>query len=468
MTITGSVDDNSWSPDSWRDREIKHNVEYNDAKELNVQIRKLKSLPPLVPAEEIENLRKQLAKASQGEMFLLMGGDCAETFESFMIWGMRIPVIRVARMAGQYAKPRSSNTEVVDGNTVLTFRGEILNGMDVNDRNPDPKRLVEAYFHSATTMNYIRSLLGNNFADLNFPHNWNLEWVKNEDVRQEYSNIIKSLADSFDFMKTIGNNPLAPTVNSIDFFTAHEGLVLEYEEALTRKISPISVNKTNSDNLIKNNLSFSSVADLAKKSNSRNDNEYYYNTSAHFLWIGDRTRQIDGAHVEYFRNIRNPIGVKVGPTMKPEELVRILDILDSNFEDGRVTLITRYGAKNVDKNLPAHIRAVQGTRHKVVWCCDPCHGNTVTSPSGLKTRNLDDITTEIKMNIITHNECNSKLNGVHLELTGDYVTECIGGSEDLEHHTLPTKYKSFCDPRLNYLQSLDIAFMISKYFQKGE
>ncbi|OLY83701.1 Phospho-2-dehydro-3-deoxyheptonate aldolase [Smittium mucronatum] len=419
-------------------------------------------------------------------MFLLMGGDCAETFDSctstaitdklkillqmslVMIWGMRVPIIRVARMAGQYAKPRSSSTEVVDGKTVLTFRGEILNGMDINERNPDPKRLVEAYFHSAATMNFIRSLLSNNFADLQFPNNWDLEWVKDEDVRLEYTEIIKKLADAFDFMNTIGENTHNSAMTSIDFFTAHEGLVLEYEEAMTRKLSPISTGNSKSKSSLKSSLSFSSMKNLTAAPSTEKKPDHFYNTSAHFLWIGDRTRQINGAHVEYFRNIRNPIGVKVGPTMEPEELIRILDILDSNFEDGRVTLITRYGCNNVDKNLPLHIKAVQKTRHRVVWCCDPCHGNTVTSPSGLKTRNLVDITKEIQRNIIIHRECFSQLNGIHLELTGEHVTECVGGSEDLEHHTLPTNYKSFCDPRLNYLQSLDIAFMISKHFSKDD
>ncbi|PVU90740.1 hypothetical protein BB561_004739 [Smittium simulii] len=469
-----------WTPSSWRSKPIKHNVEYKDSTKLDACLNKIKALPSLVSVKEIDELRAQLAKASRGEAFLLQGGDCAESFAGctssaiedklkiilqmslVLIWSMRVPVIRVSRLAGQYAKPRSSDTEIVNGKEILTFRGEIINGLAENEREPDPNRLVEAYFHSSASLNYIRTLLSNSFADLKFPHNWDLDWVKSEQVRQEYKDIINKLADSFDFMRTIGAGNQEQSTNSINFYTSHEGLLLNYEEALTRKSNEKKSEKKISDSSIRNNLSFSSQVNLSKVATLPTDN--YYNTSAHFLWIGDRTRQLDGAHIEYFRGIRNPIGIKVGPSMESDELIRILDILDPDYEDGRITLISRYGANKIHDILPGHIKAVKSTLHNVVWCCDPCHGNTQSTESGIKTRSIGDITSEIISSIQIHNMLNSKLNGVHLELTGEHVTECIGGSQDLGPVDLTQNYQSFCDPRLNYLQSLDIAFKISKQY----
>ncbi|PVU96151.1 hypothetical protein BB559_002494 [Furculomyces boomerangus] len=381
-----------WFPDTWREKPIKHTATYTNSKLLDESLSKLKSLPPLVSAEEVEKLRTQLAKVSRGEAFLLQGGDCAETFSGcnaqtiqdkikiilqmslVMIWGMRVPIVRIVRMGGQYAKPRSSPTETIDGETVLTFRGEIINGIEAKDREPSPSRLIDAYFHSAATLNYIRSLLGSNFADLNFPQKWDLDWVKHENVRTEYKDIIYRLADSFDFMRTIGVENTSEDVKSIDFYTSHEGLILDYEEAMTREHKVPKTSKIQDGRLIRNHLSFSSQTNLTDSVQNTHIQNIWYNTSAHFLWIGDRTRQIEGAHIEYFRGIRNPIGIKVGPSMDPDELIRVLDILDSEFEEGRVTLITRYGANKVEKHLPLHISAVQKTKHEVVWCCDPCHG----------------------------------------------------------------------------------------------
>ncbi|RKO92148.1 DAHP synthetase, partial [Blyttiomyces helicus] len=352
-----------------------------------------------------------------------------------LIWGGRTSVTRVARMAGQYAKPRSKPTEVIDGQTYHAFRGDNVNGIALSDRQPDPSRLLGAYFHSAATINYVRSLLGTGFADLHHPDAWNLEaWrfahVQSPTVRAEYQAIVHRLEDALDFMRTIGaDDESHDAIRTVDMFMSHEGLLLDYESKLTRA----------------------------------GPDGAYYNLGAHFLWIGDRTRQLDGAHVEYFRGLANPIGVKVGPSMKPEELKPLLDIIDPNFETGKITLISRYGHDKIQNFLPAHIKAVQESGHKVVWCCDPMHGNTETTSTGVKTRRFDHIATELGKSFRIHKECNSALTGVHFELTGDAVTETIGGSMELSEADLSKNYQTFCDPRLNYEQSLDIAFLIAKY-----
>ncbi|KAJ1554598.1 hypothetical protein HK096_002814 [Nowakowskiella sp. JEL0078] len=354
-----------------------------------------------------------------------------------LVWGGRTPVVRIARMAGQYAKPRSKPTEIIDGKEVLVFRGDNVNGMDIDDRNPDPQRLLQAYFHSAATINYVRSLISSGFADLHKTEAWDIaEWkfghVVSPAVQSDYLNIVNRLRDSLDFMRTIGaddQNNIFNSMNTIDMFISHEGLLLEYETNLTRKVG-----------------------------------SEWYNLGSHFLWIGDRTRQLDGAHVEYFRGLRNPVGIKVGPSMKCDELISLLDIVDPNFQTGKVTLITRYGQDKISKYLPDHIRAVQQTEHKVVWCSDPMHGNTELSSSGVKTRRFDHIISELSDAFRIHQDNNSKLGGVHLELTGDKVTEAIGGSMQLSEDDLSINYQTYCDPRLNYEQSLDVAFIIAKYF----
>ncbi len=370
---------------------------------------------------------------------MLQGGDCAELFDYcseshieaklkvllqmslILTWGGRIPVLRIARMAGQYAKPRSSPTETVNGIQVPSFRGDIVNGIDIQHRTPDAQRLIMAYFHASATLNHVRALLSSGFADLHNPQhweleNWSLEHVRSPIVRKSYEEILSSLSESLSFMRTIGldsNEPNNP-MNTVEFFMSHEGLLLNYEAQFTRK--------------------------------DKVENKYY-NLGAHFLWIGDRTRQIDGAHVEYFRGIGNPIGVKVGPSMDPEELVRLLDILDPDFETGKVTLITRYGALKIEEKLPLHIQAVKKTMHKVVWCCDPMHGNTETVSNGLKTRKFDNILKELERSIHIHGQHGSMLNGVHFELTGDRVTETLGGSMQLSEAELCQNYQTFCDPR---------------------
>ena len=367
----------------------------------------------------------------------MQGGDCAELFDYctseqienkikvllqmslILVYGARTPIVRIARMAGQYAKPRSSPTEFVDGVVHNSFRGDNVNGIELSDRAPDPQRLLQAYFHSTATMNYVRALLDSKLADLNHPNAWslqseywNLDHVKCHAARQRYQAVVDSLVNAMGFMKTIGADSKNENITKAMIYMSHEGLLLDYETCLTRKV----------------------------------DNEFY-NLGTHFLWIGDRTRQIHGAHIEYFRGIQNPVGVKVGPSMTAAELQRLLDILDPNFITGKVTLITRYGSRKIEQFLPMHINAVKETRHKVVWCCDPMHGNTESTVTGVKTRVFDNIISEITQAFEIHRRLDSKLGGVHCELTGDAVTEVIGGSSALEEADLCRNYQTYCDPR---------------------
>ncbi|KAK6981109.1 DAHP synthetase [Favolaschia claudopus] len=480
----------AWSPASWKTKSIAQDVGYPDPTHLSKVLSKIEKLPPLVTPSEIERLRYQLSAVQRNEAFLLHAGDCAESFDActhenisakiglilsfslILIWGARLPVVRIGRIAGQYAKPRSSPTEKIGGREVLSFRGDNVNGLDVNDRTPDPERLLSAYFHSATTINYVRGLLTSGFASLHHPRDWSLSHVRSPSLRKEFETIVDGLSDALDFSRTIGAESgaaAAPfergggrdTVGEVDFYTSHEGLMLEYEQALTRAFP-----------LPGAGVSPSAPDPIAPQSSKNAPKKGFYNTSAHFLWIGDRTRQLTGAHVEYFRGIRNPIGVKVGPSMEGEELVRLLDVVNPDKEPGRVTLITRYGAGKIDNHLAAHIKAVQASGHGVVWVCDPMHGNTQTSTSGLKTRHFGTIISELTSCLRIHAECNSRLGGVSLEFTGELneegfsVTECVGGSMELGEEELPMRYQSFCDPRLNFEQSLDVAFMISNHYKK--
>ncbi|KAJ7918285.1 DAHP synthetase [Mycena leptocephala] len=476
-----------WSPTSWKSKSIAQDVEYPDAKHLSKVLSKLETLPPLVTPSEIERLRYQLGLVQRNEAFLLHAGDCAESFDActqenisakiglilsfslILIWGARLPVVRIGRIAGQYAKPRSSKTEKIGDREVLSFRGDNVNGLDPNDRTPDPERLLSAYFHSTTTLNHVRSLLTSGFASLHHPSDWSLNHVRSPSLRKEFEHIVEGLSDALDFSRTIGveSGPSFEqgggrgTVGEVDFYTSHEGLMLEYEQALTRAFPLPAAARS------KSNAPGAGAAPTDK-----NEPKAFYNTSAHFVWIGDRTRQLTGAHVEYFRGIRNPIGVKVGPSMAADELVRLLDIVNPLKEAGRVTLITRYGAGKIDDHLAGHISAVQKSGHGVVWICDPMHGNTQTSASGLKTRHFGTIISELTACLRIHAACGSRLGGVSLEFTGELneegfsVTECVGGSMELSEEQLGLRYQSFCDPRLNFEQSLDVAFLISNYFKK--
>ncbi|KAJ9082886.1 3-deoxy-7-phosphoheptulonate synthase [Entomophthora muscae] len=358
-----------------------------------------------------------------------------------LLWGARVPVIRVARMAGQYAKPRSSPIEKIDGQEYPSFRGDNVNGFELDQREPDPERLVQAYFHSAATLNYVRSIINSGFADLNKPHEWDLSHVRCGAVREEYQQVVNQLSNTLDFMKTIkvigGGNSSSQSLRSVDMFMSHESLMLDYESSLTRCLVDPNTGE--------------------KK---------WYNTSGHFLWVGDRTRQLDCAHIEYLSGIANPLGIKVGPTTDAGDLILLLEKLNPKREEGRITLITRFGFELIEKCLSTYIKAVQESGHPVVWVCDPMHGNTEMSSAGVKTRHFANIMGEVGRAFRIHSVCGSKLNGVHFELTGDSVTECVGGSMELEHHQLNDNYQTYCDPRLNYEQSLDMAFLIAKYYQR--
>ncbi|WFD29223.1 3-deoxy-7-phosphoheptulonate synthase [Malassezia sp. CBS 17886] len=445
---------------SWRGKPIAQDVTYPDRAQMDEVLHELRTLPSLVTPEEVDRLHEQLASVADGEAFLLQCGDCAELFSYcnaeqieaklkltllmslIIIHGARMPVVRVGRIAGQYAKPRSKPTETVvleTGETrdVLSFRGDNVNGLPLDERTPDPQRLLASYFRSAATLNYVRALLTSGFADLHAPRSWSFQHVRSKFLQREFERIADSITDALDFMKTVGADPSAGSgarnaLNTVDYFTSHEGLLLEYESALTR-----------------------------------DTNGGLYDLSAHTIWLGDRTRQPDGAHVEFVRALRNPVGVKVGPSLEAAELVHLLDLVNPDLVKGRVTLISRYGAGKIESCLPAHIRAVNASRHAgiVVWCCDPMHGNTIPSPANpnVKTRVFRDVVVELTASLRIHAAEGSRLGGAHLEMTGDEgVTECIGGSMGLLDEDLARCYRSHCDPRLNYEQSLDIAFIISE------
>jgi 3-deoxy-7-phosphoheptulonate synthase len=455
-----------WSPASWRDKPIKQEVVYSSPDAALTSLAKLETLPPIVTPTEIIKLKECLRDVALGKSFLLQGGDCAELFsycssspiESkiklllqmslVLIWGINKPVVRIARMAGQFAKPRSSPMENVNGVQVPSFRGDILNGYEITDRTPDPSRLVSAYFHSATTLNYVRAQLASGIADLHNPLDWGLGHVRDPDLQSKYQHIVSSITDSLRFMRTIGADT-AGQLETVDLYTSHEGLVLEYEQSLTRR------------------LRHPSQYQPERMDSEPDDGRGYYNTSAHFLWIGDRTRQIDGGHVEYFRGIHNPIGVKVGPSMAADELVALLNIVNPTGEIGKVTLITRYGEKRVSSLLGEHIEAVKASGHTVVWQCDPMHGNTLTTEGGIKTRKFSSILSELAQTLEIHKKHGSYLGGVHLELTGDAVTECLGGSEGLVEDDLSLNYTTYCDPRLNEKQALELAFLVAGFY-RGE
>ncbi|TGO60976.1 hypothetical protein BCON_0031g00550 [Botryotinia convoluta] len=463
-----------WSPSSWTTKPIKQDAIYEDRKNVEKSLAKLQRLPPIVTPTEIIQLKASLRDVALGKAFLLQGGDCAELFDYceenaieskiklllqmslVLVWGANKKVVRIARMAGQYAKPRSSPTEMVDGKETPSFRGDILNGYELDERKLDPQRLVSsAYFHSAATLNFIRASLSSGIADLHSPMNWGLGHVRDPGLQEQYSKIVDSISESLRFMRTIGADT-ADQLRGVELYTSHEGLLLEYEQSLTRLLKDPSQN-------------LQAGANAEKNVDPTKDGKAYFNTSAHFLWIGDRTRQVDGAHIEYFRGIANPIGVKVGPTTSSSDLLELLRKLNPTVEVGKITLITRYGASKVRTLLPKHIRTVEDSEYarSVVWQCDPMHGNTRSTSTGIKTRQFTDIFSELQETLAVHQEEGSYLGGVHLELTGDAVTECTGGSEELAEEDLSLNYTSFCDPRLNEKQALEMAFLIAGHFREG-
>ena len=458
-----------WTPSSWTTKPIKQDVVYDDRTAVASALAKLERLPPIVHPAEIIKLRKGLRDVALGKAFLLQGGDCAELFQYceesaieskvklllqmslVLIWGGNKPVIRIARMAGQFAKPRSSPIEIYNGREIPSFRGDNINGYDPEDRKPDPKRLVDAYFHSATTMNYLRASLSSGLADLHSPLDWGLGHVRDEEIKAKYQRIVEKIVGSLRFMRTVGADSTAQGLETVDLYTSHEALLLEYEQTLTRHLChPSSIDPEQS-----------------VSSSSSSQPSGYYNTSAHFLWIGDRTRQLTGAHIEYIRGVENPIGIKVSSTLEPSELVCLLDRVNPTRQVGKVTLITRYGEKLIASHLPAHIRAVRESGHIVVWQCDPMHGNTRSTPSGVKTRQFSSILNEVVQALKIHKDEGGFLGGVHLELTGEAVTECVGGSEGLRDEDLGTNYTSYCDPRLNEKQALELAFLIAEFLAAG-
>lgn len=440
---------NVWNPSSWKTKVPLQQPNYDDANELESVVHSLSERPPLVTSWEIERLKNQLALASTGSAFLLQGGDCNETFQScrpgpiekqlkvllqmslVLVYGMRKPVIRVGRIAGQYAKPRSSPTETRDGLTLPSYRGDCVNQTDFKTqaRTARPQRLLTAYDKSVQTLNYLRALAGGGFADIHHPENWELDFVSQSNRSADYHSMVQGIGNALRFLDTIGGVTRAD-LSRIDFYTSHEGLILPYEQALTRQ---------------------------ALSGNG------WYNLGTHFPWIGDRTRDLNGSHVEYFRGIHNPIGVKVGPTAAPNEITKLLDRLNPNREIGRITLICRFGADQIRNALPPLIRSIRSSGHPVLWSVDPMHGNTITTTEGLKTRHFDSILDEVRESFAIHREHGTIVGGIHLELTGNNVTECIGGAGGLCSTDLFKAYESNVDPRLNYEQAMEIAFLIADH-----
>ncbi|PKY00321.1 phospho-2-dehydro-3-deoxyheptonate aldolase [Aspergillus campestris IBT 28561] len=459
-----------WTPSSWASKPIKQDVVYNDPAGLQSSLQKLQALPPLVTPQEVVNLKKHLRNVALGKAFVLQGGDCAELFDYcnqdmieakvklllqmslVLIWGANRPVVRIARIAGQFAKPRSSPMEVVDGVEMPSFRGDNINGFDATpeERKPDPSRLVSAYFHSASTLNYMRASLSSGLADLHSPLDWGLGHIITPSIKEKYEQIVNRVKDALRFMNTVGIDT-DRGFETVEVFTSHEGLLLEYEQSLTR--------------LLKNPHS-ESARRAAHPPTATTTSQSYYATSSHFIWIGDRTRQLEGAHVEFFRGITNPIGIKIGPSMTPNELTRLLDVVNPSREIGKVTLISRYGTSKIAQYLPEHIAAVQQSGHIPVWQCDPMHGNTQSTPSGVKTRHFSDILSELRQALEIHRAAGSFLGGMHLELTGEAVTECVGGGEGLTEDRLSERYTTFCDPRLNEKQALELAFLVAGFYRE--
>jgi 3-deoxy-7-phosphoheptulonate synthase len=435
-----------WSPDSWRGKPIQQAPAYPDARALEAVERQLAGFPPLVFAGEARKLRRALGKVAAGEAFLLQGGDCAESFAEHSADNIRdffrlflqmavvltfagsCPVVKVGRVAGQFAKPRSAGTEVVDGVELPSYRGDIVNDIDfaAQARTPDPERQVAAYRQSAATLNLIRAFATGGYANLDNAHRWMLGFVKDSPQSSRYRELAERITETLDFMRAIGIDPeVHPEMRITDFYTSHEALLLGFEQAMTR------VDSTSGD---------------------------WYATSGHLIWIGDRTRQLDHAHVEYFRGIKNPIGMKCGPSLSADELLNLLDVLNPDNEPGRLTLICRFGADKAPKHLPQLVQAVKREGRSVVWSCDPMHGNTIKAANGYKTRPFEAIMQEIRTFFAVHRAEGTHAGGIHLEMTGKNVTECTGGARALTDADLHDRYHTYCDPRLNAEQALEVAF----------
>lgn len=443
-----------WTLNSWKNYKAKHLPEYKNQKHLDKVLTSLRDFPPLVFAGEVRSLRNSLAKASEGEAFLLQGGDCAESFSEFnadnirdtfrvilqmaiiLTSGTNLPIIKVGRMAGQFAKPRSSPTEKINDVELESYKGDIINGIefDKSQRDPDPERMLKAYSQAASTLNLLRAFADGGYADLRFVNSWNMGFLKTGPEYSRYRDLANKIQENLNFMEALGiDSDNTPQLRKTDYYTCHEALLLPYEEALTR------VDSTTGD---------------------------VYDTSAHFVWIGDRTRFENSAHVEFCSGIQNPVGIKCGPSLNHDELIKIIDKLNPKNESGRITLIARYGNENVRKYLPNLVDRVQSEGRSVVWSCDPMHGNTTKSADGTKTRPFDKILSEVKDNIQIHRAQGSWLGGIHLEMTGQNVTECTGGLDEISESDLKDRYHTHCDPRLNANQAIELAFLISDELKK--
>jgi 3-deoxy-7-phosphoheptulonate synthase len=449
-TITPARLNSGWSPASWRDFPARQVPSYPDAAKLASMEARLTRFPPLVFAGEARRLKAALALAATGQAFVLQGGDCAESFGDFtanvirdtfrvllqmsvvLTFGGAVPVVKLGRMAGQFAKPRSSDTETIDGVSLPSYRGDIVNGPDFSAaaRIPDPTRMEFGYFQSAGTLNLLRAFASGGYADLHEVHRWNLDFVERSPLVERYRDLAKRIDETLAFMGACGLTSIsAPQIRETDFFTSHEALLLPYEQALTR------VDSTSGD---------------------------HYACSAHFLWIGDRTRQLDGAHVEFMRGVKNPIGMKVGPSMAADDLLRLMDVLDPENEPGRLTLIARMGVDKVAETLPGLLRAVKKAGRTPVFMSDPMHGNTVSTANRVKTRRFDSIVAELRAFFEISDAEGIVAGGAHVEMTGQDVTECVGGARGLSEADLGGRYETFCDPRLNAEQSLELAFLLAE------
>jgi len=441
----------TWQPKSWRDHPIQQVPEYPDQAKLSTVESKLAAMPPLVFAGEAQSLKRKLGEVAEGRAFLLQGGDCAESFAEFsadnirdsfkiilqmavvLTFGASMPIVKVGRVAGQFAKPRSSPMESIEGVELPSYRGDMINamGFSAGERIPDPKRLLRVYEQSAATLNLLRAFAQGGLADLTKVHSWVTEFLEGTPEAEKFQELAGRIQESLDFMRACGITPeTARPLAETELYTSHEALLLNYEEAMTRR-------------------------------DTITDEKDWYSTSAHMIWIGDRTRQPDGAHVEYMRGIGNPIGLKCGPSLDPDELVRLIETLNPDNVPGRLTLIARMGADKVHASLPPLLKAVKASGASVVWCCDPMHGNTIKASSGYKTRRVGDVMAEVKGFFDAHDEVGTYPGGVHFEMTGQNVTECVGGVVEVTEARLGDRYHTHCDPRLNGAQALELAFLIA-------
>ncbi|MDR6854845.1 class II 3-deoxy-7-phosphoheptulonate synthase [Variovorax guangxiensis] len=452
MTAAAHV---NWQPAGWRDRPALQIPAYGDPRALAQVEQRLASLPALIFPGEISQLRERLAAVARGEAFLLQGGDCAESFEEFghepvestfrvilqmavvLTYAAACPVVKVGRIAGQFAKPRSSDVETIDGVTLPSYRGDIINASEFSPaaRHPDPARLLTAYSHSAATLNLLRALAQGGFADLHEVHRWTADFVRSSPQGERFEELAERITQCLAFMEACGFDATrAPQLHAVEFYTSHEALHLHYEEALTR-------------------------LDARQ--------QRWYGGSAHMLWLGERTRKLSGAHVEYLRGVQNPIGVKLGPSATGDDVLHLLDVLDPDQEPGRVVLITRMGSDKVAERLPPLLQAVSRAGRTPVWCCDPMHGNTVSSSTGYKTRDFDRILGEVRGFFAAHAQQGTHPGGLHFEMTGQDVTECRGGAQALTDEGLSSRYRTACDPRLNGSQSLELAFLIADVLKRS-